>query len=446
MLSRGRLVLIIFLLTLFVLAQSEGDRGDKRAELKRVQREIDSLNAAIKLATREEKKNYQLLETYNRQTFLLNEVLNGLRSEEEERRIRIEKAETQLASIMNDETTLREHYAAYIVNAYKRSFYDDALLILGSESFYQVAHRLKYLSEISRAGKQSLNRLKEIKDEISSTKTLVEQEQNDKVALLKEKEGEEQRLAEMIQEKKQAVEDIKRDASSLKEELEVKKRAQGQIKNLIASLDKKQEDKKEERRRLQKEREEKLLKKKKNEVKPEPTKEPVAEEKAPAVPEKKPAPVVPKSAEEESLDKELEIERSLSSFPALKGSMKWPVSATGVFRKFGETVNEKLNTVTVNYGIDIKTTTSAPVRTVAEGVVSAIEWIPGFGSVVVINHSDSYRTVYGHLEALYVTVGKRLKSGELVGTVGETLEGTLLHFEIWQKRNYLNPESWLARR
>ena len=45
---------------------------------------------------------------------------------------------------------------------------------------------------------------------------------------------------------------------------------------------------------------------------------------------------------------------NLSSFTALKGRLNWPITGGHIVRHFGEDRNAKLNTVTLNYGVDIK--------------------------------------------------------------------------------------------
>lgn len=117
-----------------------------------------------------------------------------------------------------------------------------------------------------------------------------------------------------------------------------------------------------------------------------------------------------------------------------------------MIRKFGEEKNQTLKTVTLNYGIDIKVEGDMTVRTVADGVVSVIEWIPGYGTVIIITHKGGYRTVLGHVKNVVAAVGDVVKIGQKLGEVSESLEGNVVHFEIWHERNYQNPEVWLAKK
>ena len=138
--------------------------------------------------------------------------------------------------------------------------------------------------------------------------------------------------------------------------------------------------------------------------------------------------------------------KDFSSFQQLKGKLNWPVNNGKIIKKFGENRNLILNTITLNYGVDIKVASDLRVKTVANGIISAIEWIPGYGSIVIISHSDDHRTVYSHLEEIYVQEGDAVKAGQTIASIGESIEGHVLHFEIWNSRENQNPEIWLAKK
>ncbi len=137
---------------------------------------------------------------------------------------------------------------------------------------------------------------------------------------------------------------------------------------------------------------------------------------------------------------------SSSSFEQLKGKLIWPVNGGKIVKKYGENRNLIINTVTLNYGVDIKVSTDQKVKAVSNGIISAIEWIPGYGSIIIISHSDEYRTVYSHLAEIYVQEGEVVKTGQIIAAIGESIDGNVLHFEIWNSRANQNPEIWLAKK
>jgi len=136
---------------------------------------------------------------------------------------------------------------------------------------------------------------------------------------------------------------------------------------------------------------------------------------------------------------------SFSSFAQMKGEMLWPLHEGRIIGKFGENKNSVLNTVTLNYGIDIEAKEDRNVRCVAEGVVSAIDWLPGYGSVIIVSHNEDYRTVYGHLSEIFIQESDNVKAGTVLAKIGESVEGKVLHFEIWKARINRDPELWLAK-
>lgn len=59
-------------------------------------------------------------------------------------------------------------------------------------------------------------------------------------------------------------------------------------------------------------------------------------------------------------------------------------------------------------------------------------WNGGYGSYVVIKHSNGTQTLYSHLSGNYVSVGQQVVQGETIGAMGASgkATGTHLHFEI----------------
>jgi septal ring factor EnvC (AmiA/AmiB activator) len=137
---------------------------------------------------------------------------------------------------------------------------------------------------------------------------------------------------------------------------------------------------------------------------------------------------------------------SVGSFASLRGRLRWPVSSGTISSRFGEHEHPILKTKTQNTGIDIGVRSGSNVSAVAAGEVSIVTFIPGFGDVVILNHYNGYRTVYGDLAEISVVENQKVEAGQLIGKSGESLQGSILHFEIWKDRENQNPELWLAKR
>ncbi len=83
-------------------------------------------------------------------------------------------------------------------------------------------------------------------------------------------------------------------------------------------------------------------------------------------------------------------------------------------------------------GIDLSAPAGTRVVATADGVVSTAERLGDFGRVVVIDHGAGWQTRYAHLKNIKVKKGKRVRRGEVVGTVGKSgnATGNHLHYEI----------------
>ncbi len=399
----------------------------KKTELEKIHDEIHDLENEIAAKSAKEKKTYTVYENYNKQNYLLDKILNKMREEEKSIQQKINVSRSKISLLEKEIKKLQQNYSKYVVAVYKYGKQNELASLFDAESVQQALLRYKYLQKFSKKREADLKEYEENKNELQKTKLNLENEKKQKVVLVGQKEKEEKSLSAKISERKKILNSIRHDKASLKKELVSKKSAEEQIKNLISKLIEDEERrKKEEADRLAKLENEKINNiSESNSIKKTNT----------------------ASVESANTNYNFDLNASdFASFSKLRGNLNWPILNGKVVGEFGENVNSKLNTVTLNYGIDIKATNDRSVKAVADGVVSVIDWIPGYGSVVIVTHKDNYRTVYSHLDEIYVKEGDKLKTGNLIAKVGESLNGDILHFEIWNSRNNQNPEVWLAKK
>jgi murein DD-endopeptidase MepM/ murein hydrolase activator NlpD len=101
---------------------------------------------------------------------------------------------------------------------------------------------------------------------------------------------------------------------------------------------------------------------------------------------------------------------------------------------------------TVHQGVDLAAPIGTPIYALTDGVVEEAGTASGFGLWVVLRHPDGTRTVYGHVNRIFVEVGQRVKAGEEIAEVGNRghSTGPHLHFEVWQRDGTkINPAPWL---
>jgi murein hydrolase activator len=425
--SKYLIIITLFFAVSFNFPQGKERIKNKQTELEKIRSEISSLESQLKIKTTKEKQTTVALENYNKQNFLLNKLISRLREEEQLKQEDVEFTLQQIEYIEKEIKILQTNYSKYIISVYKKGKDDEWAALLNSESIQQALIRYKYLQKFSEKRAKDLEEYQKNKKELISLKDKYEKEKSEKALLAEQKENEAKILAGKLAERKKLLATIRRDKTVLKKSINAKRSNESKIKNLIARLIEDEERKrKEERDRIAKLESEKLRNKSR---------------------------VISKnsSSKKKEINKDAvyEVDIStwgLSSFSALKGKLNWPVSGGHIVRHFGEDRNTKLNTVTLNYGVDIKTSSDLNIKSPADGVVSAIDWIPGYGGVIIITHRDGYRTVYSHFSDIYVKEGDKVHQGTVIAKVGESIEGFIVHFEIWNSRNNQNPEIWLARK
>ena len=97
-------------------------------------------------------------------------------------------------------------------------------------------------------------------------------------------------------------------------------------------------------------------------------------------------------------------------------------------------------------GLFIRSASGQEVRAVAAGRVVFAEWMRGFGNLMIIDHGQSYLTIYGNNEALLKQVGDAVKTGDTVATVGNSggNADSGLYFEIRYQGKAFDPLRWVS--
>ena len=85
------------------------------------------------------------------------------------------------------------------------------------------------------------------------------------------------------------------------------------------------------------------------------------------------------------------------------------------------------------------------IRAVYDGVVALATEIPGFGRTVIVDHGDSYYSVYAFARALNVKEGARITEGETLAItgMGSPLLGPGLYFELRHFTDAIDPREWI---
>ncbi len=372
--------------------QSQQSAHEIRQQLETIKREIEQLQGELSSADKQLQSQLAVAQNLDKQINLANRVLRLLNQEIARNRQRIEALQKQIEQLRRQLNTLEQIFEKQIVFAYKYQRGMPYSWLLGARNVHQAYLRLRYFRRISQSARNVYNRLVNKRQEMEALQRQLSQELKTQEQLAKERQAEQAALKETLRERRRAIENIRNNRTLLARTLKQKQHNYQRLKKWITEL---------EQRRATRQ-------------------------------------LHPQTQQR--------WERISGSFARQKGKLNWPVPGT-ILHPFGRYKNPQLKTVLYNTGIDIRAPKGAPVRCVFPGVVSLITYLSGFGNTVIVDHNDGYYTVYSHLDDIQVTKFQFLEAGDVIGAVGESgsLEGPVLHFEIYGGKKPLNPQKWLKR-
>lgn len=151
------------------------------------------------------------------------------------------------------------------------------------------------------------------------------------------------------------------------------------------------------------------------------------------------------------------IQAQIKAIQSKLSNGKYSGSKTGILKvsdigympritsKFGMRMHPILKRNIMHYGIDIAVPSGTPVYSMADGKVIIAEYQNGYGNVVVIDHGSGLTTLYAHNSKLLVSVGEKVKKGQIISKSGSTgySTGPHLHFEVAINGKQVNPEPYL---
>lgn len=132
--------------------------------------------------------------------------------------------------------------------------------------------------------------------------------------------------------------------------------------------------------------------------------------------------------------------------PLRKAFLRAPVDFTRVSSGFNPArLHPILNTIRGHMGTDYAAPTGTPVHAAGDGRISFAGVRGGYGNAIVLAHSNSVSTLYGHLSrfAKNLRVGSHVTQGEVIGYVGMTglATGPHLHYEYLMSGVHKNPQT-----
>ncbi len=388
--------LLAFLFSLPLGAQ-QTDVEQSRRRLEQIKQERDSLQREQLRIQGRVTEAGAVLRNLERQRDATNRLVNAIESEIGGLTSELDHAAAELTLAEDNLADRRAVLQRRLADIYKRGPLYTFQVLLTAESFGDLLTRWKYLALTSQQDRALVDDVTRLTANVrrDRQKLLGQRQQLD--ASIAEHESELARFARLEEEKQSQLRQLQRTAGQNKTRLTALDRAQAQLNDLLATLEK--------------------------------------NSRAAAASRAARPPSSTNTAAGSTLN------------TADIGKLDWPVDGDIVI-KFGP---ESLagGGVIDWQGIGIHAPLGTPVKAVEAGTVELVQPLSLYGLSVFVLHSNGYRTMYMQLRTAAVKVGQEITRGTIIGTVGGANSGYGPHlmFEIRGANQIaLDPIAWLRRR
>lgn len=123
-----------------------------------------------------------------------------------------------------------------------------------------------------------------------------------------------------------------------------------------------------------------------------------------------------------------------------QGQAYWPVKGA-LLHRYSDIIQGELRWK----GIVIAASAGTEVRAIADGRVILVDWLQGYGLVIVLEHGKGDMSLYGYNQSAQVKVGDLVQAGKPIARVGDSggQGQPALYFEIRRQGQAVNPLPWL---
>lgn len=448
--------------SLLALTPEAAAQGRKSKTLQRLEQErkqllrsIEASDKKLQQLRRDTRNEEQTLRTVKEQVEQRRQVVAVLGNEVSGLQARIDTLSGHIGRLRRREGALLLRYRAALVQLQRIDTHiDPVLFVLSSQNPAEARERQRFLSRYSKAVREASVALRTTRTEIEATKAEVGRTHSEKEQLLSLREAEKKKLEAEEQQRAAQVKDLQGKQQVLAQDLsKQKKRAEDLDRKIQAQVEAEIIAAQRRAAELQRRREE-ARRRRQTQPTPPPSTGRSGRGKGTT-----PPPPPPPPADDEPEERRAATpggyamdanERALaSSFAQNKGRLPAPIRGSySILRTFGVHQHSEHNRVQVNSsGVDFGVNGDSRAYAVFSGVVSRVFVIPGYGTAVILRHGN-YLTVYANLSSVAVSTGSRVSTGQGIGSVGASPDGSsgrLLHFQLWHERTKLNPLAWIKR-
>lgn len=464
----GRALLLLCLLSAVAPASAQGrkSRTLQRLEQERKQllRNIEASDKKLQQLRRDTRSQEQTLRAVKEQVEQRRQVVAVLGSEVSGLQARIDTLAGHIGRLHRREGALLLRYRAALLQLQRIDTHIDPLVfVLSSRTPSEARERQRFLTRYTKAVLQASEALRSTRSEIEATKAEVGRTHSEKEQLLSLREAEKRKLEQEEVQRSAQVKDLQGQQKQLAQDLskqrkraeELDRKIQQQVEAEILAAQRRaaeaQRRAEEARRRRQAQRQEQSAQQTTSSTKGSgrdsrgKTTPPVS----PSREETEPEPEERRAATPGGYAMDANERALASSFAQNKGRLPAPIRGSySILRTFGLHQHSEHSRVQVNSsGVDFGLQSDSRAYAVFSGVVSRVFMIPGYGTALILRHGN-YLTVYANLSSVSVSSGSRVSTGQVLGSVGASPDGSggrLLHFQLWHERTKLNPLAWIKR-
>lgn len=388
---------VILVVLMFIsLAVSAQTRNELEVKRKKTLEEIAYVDNMIQETAKQKSSGISDIRIIGNKLSMRESVISGMREEIELLLQRIELNELAVSLMEKDLKILKTEYAAAIISSYKSGKgYPELAYVFSAKDFNQGYKRIRYLQQIAQFRRSQAETIAGLSKEIATVKLKMEDDLLN-ISQLKSNEERQKSMLEQEQEKKRRmVNNLGSREKQLKKDLEEKKKIAQKIEAEILKL--------------------------------------IEEER------------------KKSVRTEMTPEMKLigESFEENKGRLPWPVEKGIITSRFGLQKHPVLNFVNENnIGIEITSVGKTVVRAVFKGQIVQIFAIQGANTSILVKHGR-YFTAYQNLINVKVKQGAIVETKDDIGEVYcDTDNGNkaILKFMIFEEKEKLDPEQWIAKK
>lgn len=446
--------IIVCFISFAVSAQETKEEIQKKQQ--QLLQEINDLNNTLDKIKKNKKQSLGQLALVQRKIQARQELINNTNREIRRLDNIIYTNQVQIYRYKKELDTLKDQYSRSLVFAYKnRSNYDYLNFLFSAASFNDAIKRVAYLKSYRQYRETQVSNIMKTQQLLTSQISQLNNNKTEKNTTLKDQSKQLTVLQEDRKEKDQVVNDLKGQEKDIAAQLKQKEKMRQQLQQALQTVIRREIEaaKKKEADRLAKLKEEEAKKKAQQPANTN-TNNPPANNSAGDVKStvdknaaSTNAVALPKSNRVYSPFESTTEEMNVSiNFENRRGSLPWPVDQGFVSTHFGPYTIPGTKLKGDMPGTEISLPTGSNVKSVADGVVSAVFDL-GTGQTVVVRHGK-YFTAYSNLSSISVSKGQEIKAGKVLGkaVAGFNGEGQIIFMVQNDKGANLDPENWLKRR